>query len=301
LGGPDLVFQFETPEIQKNTVKKSRTLDTKAKQEEALADFLARVPKCEREWTMTRQKTQLYTVEQILDTFQHLTLRPRFAHPSVPYAGSATTPIATVTAYRDLQLELQKHATKSTQLYNYSLILFYCICCVAREYGASVEDVDQAVKECLPGREQSGIYSRRLRRAAKWAACVIEETESSTGHPSSQLFVLCGPPLETYRIWSERAETKDELINKYASVFSPTFMIAHLGLWSLGQVNEALGTDLSPAEYERRALVFQETETLIKSRLCSREDLTNQMEGIRCLRKQESMAVHLGLPHRLVP
>jgi hypothetical protein len=80
-------------------------------------------------------------------------------------------------------------------------LLLFCVCCVARGNGLTVEEVDEIVKKQLPGREASSKYMSRLRRAAKWTAQLIDKLEDKLGHLSPSLFLLCkfvGSTTRTY-------------------------------------------------------------------------------------------------------
>ncbi|KAH6883856.1 hypothetical protein B0T10DRAFT_579921 [Thelonectria olida] len=278
-----MVFQeTETPETQRAAIRASGTRTLKRRCDNAVADFLARVPTCLSQWSTTRNDTQLSTPKQIVDTFQILTLRSPDIRSRLPHSEPPKTPPVAVEAYQKLQEALRQNANYSTQLRNYSLMLFFCICQVARNCGMSVEKVDELINASLPDRNPGSIYSAKLRRGARWAASVIEKLEAELGYLASQLFVLYGPPIETYRNWAEQGETSDYLIAKIkeqakflkAEVpespcvsFSPVFLITYTGPWGLDQVNKALGTKLSQLEYERRVQVVKDAEAQVKEPL----------------------------------
>ncbi|KAJ3469726.1 hypothetical protein MRS44_003791 [Fusarium solani] len=264
---------IETPDIAE-----SETPTPKSPWEEAAADFLDRVPTSESQWSETQRKTQLSTREQIVEAWQILVLRSPFIRSTIPCVRSSVTPFVIVKAYQQLQAVLHQHAANATQLSNYSLLLFYCLCAVARGTGMDVEEVDKLIGACLSSGRQTSAYWMRLRFAAKRAAGLIEELEVNLGPLVSQLFVLCGPPMTTYKKWSDRKETYSYLVGQITTKikpltheeqkdncisFSPAFLVAYMGPWSLGDVNGALETNLSQEEYERRVRVVKGIEAQV--------------------------------------
>ena len=122
-------------------------------------------------------------------------------HSSYPGVELAAGPLEAVGAYRNLLDFLQRASMCSTQLYNYGQLLLFCVCCIARGNGLTVEEVDGIVNKQLPKREASLKYMSRLRRAAQWTAQLIDELEDTLGHLASSLFLLCkfvGPTTPTY-------------------------------------------------------------------------------------------------------
>jgi hypothetical protein len=61
---------------------------------------------------------------------------------------------------------------------------------VARGNGMSVEEVDDLVPDIVE-KDFTSRYMSRLRRAAKWVACRIEELENELGYLGSYIFLLC--------------------------------------------------------------------------------------------------------------
>lgn len=183
---PELVFQIETPDIAE-----SETPTPKSPWKEAAADFLDRVPTSESQWSKTQCKTQLSTREQVVGAWRILVLRSPSIRSTIPCVGSSVTPFVIVEAYQQLQAVLHQHAANATQLSNYSLLLFYCLCAVARGTGMKVEEVDKLIGACVSSGRETSAYWMRLRFAAKRAAGLIEELEVSLGPLVSQLFVLC--------------------------------------------------------------------------------------------------------------
>ncbi|KAH6614569.1 hypothetical protein B0J18DRAFT_353672, partial [Chaetomium sp. MPI-SDFR-AT-0129] len=159
--------------------------------EAATSDFLAGVPTTKAQWLERRVEVQLSTPEQIINAFHLLTCRRHHTHSSYPVDESAAGPLKAVGAYGNLLSFLRKTSRCSTQLYNYSQLLFFCVCCVARKNGLGVEEVDGFAKKHLPEREASSSYMSRLRRAAQWAAQLIDDLEDTLGHLASSLFLFC--------------------------------------------------------------------------------------------------------------
>ena len=197
-GIPDLAFNVETPETFHYD---NRTPIEGPKWEAATSDFLARVPTTEAQWCQRRMEVQLSTPERMINAFHLLTLRRHHTHSSYPVAKSTASPLEAVGAYTNLLDFLQRASTCSTQLYSYSQLLLFCVCCVARGNGLTVEEVDGIVKQQLPERRGSSKYMSRLRRAAQWTAQLIDGLEDTLGHLAPSLFLLCkfvGPTTRTY-------------------------------------------------------------------------------------------------------
>ncbi|KAK4118160.1 hypothetical protein N657DRAFT_406666 [Parathielavia appendiculata] len=241
----DLSFKVETPETFNYD---NSTPIEGPKWEAATSDFLARVPTTKAQWLQRRMEVQLSTPEQIINAFHLLTFRRHQTRSSYPSVELAASPLEAVGAYRDLLSFLQRASRSSTQLYNYSQLLFFCVCCVARGNGLTVEEVDAIVKKQLPEREASSKYMSRLRRAAQWTAQLIDELEDILGHLAPSLFLLLGgPAMKTYREYTTWAETAEYLAREIKAKtkplllkppdearvsFSPAFLIAYVGPWT---------------------------------------------------------------------
>lgn len=197
-GTVDLLFNVETLETFSYD---AGTPVEKPKWEAATSDFVARVPTTAAQWLKRRKEVQLFKPEQIIDAFHLLTFRRHHIYFSDPSVELAAGPLKAVGAYRNLLGLLQRASGCSTQLYNYSQVLFFCVCCVARGNGLTVEEVDGMVKEQLPERDASSKYMSRVRTAAKWAAQLIDKLEDTLGHLAPSLFLLCkfvGPTARNY-------------------------------------------------------------------------------------------------------
>ncbi|KAJ9137651.1 hypothetical protein NKR23_g8936 [Pleurostoma richardsiae] len=275
----DPIFEVSTPETLKAEVEKRGTPAIPPKWEAATSDFLSRLPTSGAKWLQTRSDARLSTPKQIIDSFHILTLNRCRISSSYPAAQSTAHPLKVVDAYGHLVGLLQVDAQFSKQLHNYSQLLFFCVCHVARSNGFSVEDVDTLVATCLPERDASSKYLSRLRTAASWVAQLIDKLEPTLGYLSPACFLLCGPAIETYReytTWAKTAEYLVEQIKKRTKSlqddppdevrvsFSPTFLITYVGPWSLDQVNKALGTSLSQEDYASRLRIVRETEDLVR-------------------------------------
>lgn len=186
----NLLFKPQTPSIQQTPIATSRTQDKRPQREGATADFLARVPVNDAQWLEARRKTNLLTPQQVFETFQLFTLRLDTLSMHVPCIKANATPLETIRAYEQLQGVLSRSATNASQLSNFSLLLLFCICCVARTGGMTVQEVDAMVMECMPGKMLASEYCMRLRTTGKLVAGVIERLEQSIGYRASHLFVL---------------------------------------------------------------------------------------------------------------
>ncbi|KAH7117280.1 hypothetical protein B0J13DRAFT_652992 [Dactylonectria estremocensis] len=265
--------------------------DAPKKWEDATAGFLAQLPISEGSWVKIRVDTQLSTLEHIINAFELLTLRPSSICSPIPHAKSILTTSDTIVAYQDLRKTLRQHANLLAQLDKYSDLIWYCIWRVARQVARSVEDVDKFVATVLPERDQSSTYGMRLRTAAGLAARIIEQLENELGYLGSFLCLLCCPPMETFRIWTDWVETLGYIVKqvqlKYKDIlesivewvpndtlvsFSPVFIVASIGPWSLSTVNKALGTNLSGDGYNQRVKDLQKAKERLKgtSPLCSK-------------------------------
>lgn len=194
----DLAFKVETPETFHYNIT---TPIERPKWEAATSDFLAQLPTTAAQWFQRRMEVELSTPEQIINAFHLLTFRRHHTYFSYPGVGLAASPLEAVGAYGNLLSLLQKTSKCSTQLYNYSQLLFFCVCCVARRNGLTVGEVDEIVKQQLPERRGSSKYMSRLRRAAQWTAQLINRLEDTLGHLAPSLFLLCksvGPTIRTY-------------------------------------------------------------------------------------------------------
>lgn len=145
-----LVVQLEHPEKQtakKQTANAKSAWITKCNQ--TFSFVLARTPAYLSEWSSLSYDTKLNTREEVLDAFKTLTLRSS-SHPlAFDYIPRREPTHSVVQTYSGLQSFLQHLTQNSTQLANYSSLLFFCICLVARSNGMSVEDVDNLLENAM--------------------------------------------------------------------------------------------------------------------------------------------------------
>lgn len=171
---------------------RSSEATAKTKWDKSAARFLSKVPTTAADWLQKRLQCELSTPEQIINAFQLFTSAPqnfscRPGRPTAP-ENHAYPVLGNLGKLID---SFQGTAAHQTQLRNYSQLLFFCACCVAREAGVSVEDLDKAARLSQPTRDASSKYLARLRTGAKLAARLIDRLEGKLGHLASALFLLC--------------------------------------------------------------------------------------------------------------
>ncbi|KAK8093423.1 hypothetical protein PG997_000108 [Apiospora hydei] len=227
-----------------------------------VGQFLDEIPTSEPDWHKKAEETKLSTPGQLANAFRILTLRQPSLQLQLPLLPEGATSEATLDAFDKLQYTLKRDNKFSKQLRNYSRLLFFCISCVARLEN-SVDTVDALTREHTNRPISRSKYWSRLRSSARWVAQKIETLENKLDGQASLLFLLYGPCIESNRNMAEATGGKDlveEVERKMESFttegiglhFSPAFLIAYLGTWTLEEVNKALGTNLSEQEYERR-------------------------------------------------
>lgn len=215
-------FKFEVETIQslQSKLTQPATKATKPKEAAELKDeakaavtaFLSKIPASVSEWSDAKGAVGLFDSAQIVDAFQILTgssTRLSSWLPTCEY----TIQSEAVDAFYGLHDALRRLAGNSNRLSIYSLLLFFCICAVARESDISVDVVDQATRHAL-GTGHASSYFMRHRTAAKFAARVIGRLGAILGQSSSLIFLVCKSPRRSFTtaVTDDRRFTADSIV-----------------------------------------------------------------------------------------
>ncbi|KAI0525824.1 hypothetical protein F5B22DRAFT_587889 [Xylaria bambusicola] len=233
-----------------------------------ISNFLALLPTLASQWREKRQRTSLVTPEQVMQTFHTLTRLSSPVGSTIRSRHSSNaSPIDILDDYCMFASYLKQQAEQQTQLSRYATLLFLGICCVAREADVELDHVDSCIKTYLGKTTYTSGYCKRLRRASKWCAQLMERLEGFIGGHSPGLFLLYGPDVALYQKLSESPRCAEDILQKITKTLSflrndtieepaisflMPFMLAFMGL-DLQCVNKALGTNLSEEDYASRA------------------------------------------------
>ncbi|KAM5361513.1 hypothetical protein ACJA88_014437 [Fusarium oxysporum] len=253
-------------------IEKPQDLQTepnvRGKQSSELRKLLKRLPKTDEEWCQRRREAQLSNPDEVTRTFLSFITRTQSqAKTSKIQADPRSLPGERILRdYRQFVGFLQQDSVRTHQISKFAILLFVCLCRVARTYGVCLETVDDLLDNILPRTEnqkKQSNYLRNLRNAVLWPVHQAELLRKKYAHRADELFLLYGPSIRTYGRLSEDKSAKDF---EHLAVLPPTpagetnaevpfsvpLMVKLIsGPWfNLELINKALETNMSQEQFD---------------------------------------------------
>lgn len=186
--GNQFTFRLESPGQQDNAASKNRPTE--------LSSLLKLVPKTEADWTCRRELVGFSTSTEIITTFWDLVYCTK-SRGTTPYIANHHAPAAEgiLTDYKGFVNSLQTDSIRATQRCNYTMLLFVCLCRVARKAGVSVETIDNHMDDVLPvknsAKKRSSHTHKKTRTAVLWPLRQAEALGKKALNRSYEFFFLC--------------------------------------------------------------------------------------------------------------
>ncbi|KZL64537.1 hypothetical protein CT0861_05063 [Colletotrichum tofieldiae] len=262
------VFKLESPQ---NDRPNSNKHDWRSPE---LRRLLKLAPKTDQDWCQRREDIQLSRPEAVIWTFlefiNYTQSKRHFAPSNVTIQFQPSLGEAVLANYRAFVRNLRQDSIRATQISHFGILLFICLCRVARESGESVDKVDALMNDFLPEKkhttkpERQSSHLRHLRTAVLWPIRQANLMRTKLKHRADEFFLLYGPSIGTYRALYEAKDseefahvvslplpsTKDEV---HADVsLSVAFMVKLIvgNTFKLNVICKALKTDLSQEQFD---------------------------------------------------
>jgi hypothetical protein len=165
------------------------------KKDHDVSEFFNSIPMNEEDWLNKRTDLNLCTPRDVINAFFLLTCGILLRATSETNLKQTWNISQTLRGYKRLVDFLDQRRASATHIFNFSQLLFVCLCCVARKDGASVEEVDELMNEVLPKRkgkdELGGSYLAHIRTAVQWPIAQEGRLKENLGNRANELFLLC--------------------------------------------------------------------------------------------------------------
>ncbi|SCN98170.1 unnamed protein product [Fusarium fujikuroi] len=206
---PTITFHIEKPQDLQTEP------NVEGKQSSELRRFLKQLPKTDEEWCDRRREVQLSNPEEVTRTFWGFITRTQSQAKTSEIQADpwSLTGERILRDYRQFVGCLQQESVRTVQVSNFAVLLFVCLCRVARMYGVCLETVDDLMDGILPRtkkpEKKKSNYLRKLRSNVLWPVHQAELLRNKYAHRADELFLLYGPSIRTYGRLSEDKSAKD--------------------------------------------------------------------------------------------